>query len=280
MALGLRQSVTITLVELMFLVAPVHSSTQSTAVSISTPEQIKAEFDSVPCKNEERLSAAKALFEKIDAPAADTSIDKYKNVENLVVRKPGASQEIIVIGAHYDKVEAGCGAVDNWTGIVTLAQLYKSLKNVPLRKTILFVAFGKEEKGLVGSNAMVDAIGKDQVVQYCEMINIESFGFAVPQVVDNISSKRLGAFTAGLAKELKIPFNHASIAGADADSSSFLRKKIPAITLHGLNNDWTSILHSRNDQASKINPLSVYLGYRLVLALVGRLDSLPCGEYR
>lgn len=280
MALGLRQSVTITLAQLMFLVAPVHSSTQSTAVSISTPEQIKAEFDSVPCKNEERLGAAKALFEKIGVPAADTSIDKYKNVENLVVRKPGASQEIIVIGAHYDKVAEGCGAVDNWTGIVTLAQLYKSLKNVPLRKTILFVAFGKEEKGLVGSNAMVDAIGKDQVAQYCEMINIESFGLAVPQVADNMSSKRLGAFTVDLAKELKIPFNHASIAGADADSSSFLRKKIPAITLHGLNNDWTSILHSRNDQASKINPLSVYLGYRLVLALVVRLDSLPCGEYR
>ena len=280
MFLRLRQGIAIILAHLLFLLAPISSSTQSTEISISTPEQIKTEFDSVPCKNEERLNAAKALFEKMGAPVSDISIDKYKNVENLVIHKQGASQEIIVIGAHYDKVADGCGAVDNWTGIVTLAHLYKSLKDVPLKKTILFVAFGKEEKGLVGSHAMVDAIGKDQVTQYCEMINIDSFGLAAPQVADNMSSKKLGAFTADLAKEMKIPFNHASIEGADADSSSFLGKKIPAITLHGLNNDWTSILHSRNDQATKVNPVSVYLGYRLTLALVVHLDSLSCGEYR
>lgn len=79
---------------------------------------------------------------------------------------------------------------------------------------------------------------------------------------------------------MKIPFGHASIEGADADSSSFIAKRIPALTLHGLNNEWTSILHSRNDQSSKVNPNSVYLGYRLILALVIRLDSSPCGEYR
>lgn len=280
MSLGLRQSFALILAQLLLLLTPTSSSAQSAEISFSTPEQIKAEFDSVPCKNEERLSAARALFEKMGAPASDVSVDKYKNVENLVIHKSGVSQEIIVIGAHYDKVTDGCGAVDNWTGIVTLAHLYKSLKDVPLKKTILFVAFGKEEKGLVGSHAMVDAIGKAQVDQYCEMINIDSFGLAAPQVADNMSSKRLSTFTAELAKGMKIPFNHASIEGADADSSSFLGKKIPAITLHGLNNDWASILHSRNDQASKVNPVSVYLGYRLALALVVRLDGSPCGEYK
>ena len=49
-----------------------------------------------------------------------------------------------------------------------------------------------------------------------------------------MSSKKLGAFTADLAKEMKIPFGHASIPGADADSSSFIAKKIPALTVHGL----------------------------------------------
>src|SRR5436309_336022 len=167
MLLTLRQSIKIVLAQLLLLLVPAYLSAQSTEISISTPEQIKAEFDSVPCKNEERLSAAKALFEKMGAPATDVSVDKYKNVENLVVRKSGATQEIIVIGAHYDKVAEGCGAVDNWTGIVALAHLYKSLKDVPLKKTVLFVAFGKEEKGLVGSHAMVDAIGKGEAAQYC-----------------------------------------------------------------------------------------------------------------
>jgi Iap family predicted aminopeptidase len=260
----LRQAFTVMLALLILLLVPASSSTQYRGVSISTPDEIKAEFDSVLCKNEERLSAAKVLFEKAGAHASDIVVEKYRSVENLVVRKPGTSQEIIVIGAHYDKVSAGCGAVDNWSGVVTIAHLYKSLKDAPLTKTMLFVAFGKEEEGLIGSHAMVGAISKDQLAQYCEMINIDSFGLAVPQVADNMSSKKLGAFTADLAREMKLPFNHASIVGADGDSSSFLSKKIPAITLHGLNNDWSSVIHSRNDQASKINAVSVYLGTGLL----------------
>ncbi|MDT5123683.1 MAG: hypothetical protein QOC96_3165 [Acidobacteriota bacterium] len=275
-----KSRLTLIAAQLLFLLAPVASRAQSSAINISTPEQIKAEFDSVPCDNEKRLSAVKALFEKMGAASSEIVIEKYKNVENLVIRKPGASQEKIVIGAHYDKVADGCGAVDNWTGIVAIAHLYKSLKDMPLRKTIIFVAFGKEEKGLVGSHAMVDAIGKDELAQYCEMVNIDSFGLTAPQVADNMSSNKLEVLTADLAKEMKMPFSHASIPDADADSSSFIRKKIPAITLHGLSSNWRDILHSHNDQPSKIKPESVYLGYRLALTLVVRLDSASCGAYR
>ncbi len=280
MTIRLKQSITIILAQLLFLATPVSSSAQSNEVRISTSEQIKTEFDIVPCDNKDRLSAAKALFEKMGAPASDISVDKYKNVENLVIRKQGASQEKIIIGAHYDKVSKGCGAIDNWSGIVAIAHLYRSLKDVPLKKTILFIAFGKEEKGLIGSHAMVNAIGKDQIAQYCEMINIDSLGLAAPRVDDNMSSRNLSAFILDLAKEMKIPFGHASLQGADSDSSSFMRKNIPALTIHSLSNASLSIIHSRNDQPSKVNPVSVYLGYKLVLALVLRLESSSCGEYR
>ena len=268
------------LVVILFLFASTSLSGQQKEITISTPEQIKADFDSVPCKNEERLSAVKALFEKVGVSASDIAIDKHKSVQNVVIRKPGTSQESIIIGAHYDKVPAGCGALDNWTGIVAIAHLYKSLKDFPLKKTILFVAFGKEESGLIGSRAMADAIPKDQITQYCEMINIDSLGLAAPQVADNMSSQKLATFTAALAKEMNMPFDHASIENADSDSSSFIRKKIPALTIHGLSNQWPSILHSNNDQSAKVNRYSVYLGYRLVLAMVVRLDNLTCSEYK
>ena len=276
----LKQRRTGILVAILFLFASHAPGFQQNEITISTPEQIKAEFDSVPCKNEERLTAVKALFEKMGAPASDITIDKHKSVENLVIRKPGSSLESIIIGAHYDKVPDGCGALDNWTGIVAIAHLYRSLKDVPLKKTLLFVAFGKEEIGLIGSRAMADAIPKDQIAQYCEMINIDSLGLAAPQVADNMSSKKLREFTAELAKEMKVPFDHASIKGADSDSSSFVRKKIPAVTIHGLSNEFVSILHGKNDQSKKVNINSVYLGYRLVLGMVVRLDNLSCGEYR
>jgi len=271
-----------------FLIAPHVATTKShtspvanqNELKLSTPEDFKADFASVPCENEKRLDAVKSLFEKMGANAADVTVEKYKNVENLIIRKQGSSEEKIVIGAHYDKVSDGCGAIDNWTGVVTLAHIYQTLKDIPLKHTILFVAFGKEERGLVGSRAMVDAIPKDQINQYCDMINIDSLGLAAPQLADNMSTRKLATFVSELAKEMNISLRRATIQGADADSSSFVRKGIPAVMVHGLTNDWASIIHTQNDRSSKVNPVSVYLGYRLVVAAVIRLDGSACGEYR
>ena len=269
------------LVTLVSLLAWVAASAQNAAIKISTPAQIAEDFSSnIPCKDQDRLAAVKTLFEAAGVPASDVTIDKHNDVENVVVIRKGQTLEKIVLGAHYDKVSLGCGAVDNWTGIVTLSHLYKSLKDVQLKKTLVFVAFGKEEHGLIGSTAMTKAISKEQAVAYCAMINIDSLGLAMPQVADNMSSRKLGQFTAELAKEMKIPFEHANIVGADSDSSPFVAKKIPAVTIHGMSNEWRRVLHSSSDQASKINPASVYLGYRLTLAMIVRLDQTLCAAYK
>lgn len=253
---------------------------QKPVADVSTPEQIKAEFASVPCKQNERLDAVRALFERMGAQASDIKIEKFKAVENLVVRKEGETAETLVVGAHYDSISAGCGAIDNWTGIVALAHLYRSLKDVPVKKTLLFVAFGKEEKGLVGSRAMVTAIGKPQLGQFCAMVNLDSFGLATPQALDNASTPKLRNLAAEVAKELKIPFAHAAIGAADADSSSFVQRQIPAITLHGLSSDYEKVIHTHNDRGARVNAASVFLGYRLALELLVRLDESSCGAYR
>lgn len=271
---------TLLLTVLVFFTAAIPAGAQDPDIKVSSPEQIKQDFDTVPCEDKKRLDAVKSLFEQAGVPSSDVTIEKYKDVENFVLIKKGESSEKIVVGAHYDKVADGCGALDNWTGVVTLSHLYRTLKNVPLKKTLMLVAFGKEEKGLIGSRAMTNAISKDQITEYCAMINIDSLGLGPPQVADNMSSNKLGQLTANLAKEMKMPFAHASIEGADSDSTPFNGKKIPAVTIHGLNNDWPKILHSRNDQVSKVNPVSVYLGYRLTLAMVLHLDESTCAAYK
>lgn len=278
----MKRTVATVLTPLLFLVmscAPTAAQQQST-LKITTPDEFKAEFVTVPCKDDERLAAVKVLFAKAGATESQVSVEKYKGVENLVVRKQGASPEVVVISAHYDKVADGCGAIDNWTGVVALAHLYATLKDLPSHKTLIFVAFGKEEKGLIGSRAMVDAIKKDEVASYCAMVNLDSLGLSAPQVLGNASSKKLRDLAATVAAEMKMPFSHASVGNADADSSSFVRKKIPALTIHGLNDEWSTIIHSRKDQSTKVNAYSIYLGYRLALALVSRLDAAACEAYR
>ncbi len=249
---------------------------------ISTREEIKSEFDSVPCKNGDRLKAVKALFEKMGAKPEEIAVEKGRGVENVVIRKTAAnnSSEKIVVGAHYDKTSQGCGAIDNWTGVVAVAHIYRALKDVPLRKNVIFVAFGEEEKGLVGSLGMTDGIRKEQAGEYCAMINIDTLGMSIPQTLDNVSSKTLIDLASALGRELNIQVAHVRIDNASSDSASFIKKKIPAVTIHTLSKDWQKILHSGADQASKINHESVYQGYRLALALLVKIDESDCQALR
>ena len=264
---------------LLACVAPPAFAQQPTT-TLSTPEEIAAEFASVPCDNADRQAATRALLARMGAPEADISVQRHGEVENVVVVRPGKGNETLVVGAHYDKVANGCGAIDNWTGIVALGHLYRTLRQFAPEKTLVFVGFGREEQGLVGSRAMTEAIPAEQLPRYCAMVNLDSLGLAAPQVADNMSSRKLLDATAALALELQVPFGHARISGANSDSTPFVKRGIPAITLHGLDSNGLRVLHSPRDQPSRVNATSVYLGYRLALALLARLDQAPCDAYR
>jgi Iap family predicted aminopeptidase len=249
-------------------------------VRLSSVDEIAADLALLDCTNAARYQSVSRLFAKAGALPEDVSDFTRRQARNHVVRKAGSSAETIVLGAHYDKTELGCGAVDNWTGIVAMAHVYSTLRDVATAKSLLFVAFDDEELGLVGSNAMVRSIPKAERARHCAMINLDSLGLATPQVLDNVSSKRLRKLAAELAATMDIPFDHARIEIAGADSTSFLRRGIPAVTIHGLSADWPSILHTGEDQPSRVNPTSVYLGYRLALALVTSVDAMACDALR
>lgn len=247
---------------------------------LSTPEQIQEDILNLDCSKRDRLPAVQALLEKMGAQAAEISVERFKRVENVTVRRQGKSENLIIVGAHYDRASIGCGAVDNWSGIVALAHIYRTVRRMSTNKTIVFVAFGKEEKGRVGSKAMADSIEKSQRQQYCAMVNIDSLGMGKPQVIENISSKKLTLRAAALAAQMKSPFAKQVFYSGDSDSSSFIEKHIPAITIHGLAGDVFKILHTSSDQPKEVNPISVYFGYRLALALVADIDECVCDEFR
>jgi len=226
------------------------------------------------------MAGVRGLFKKMGAPADAVTSVNLDGTENIVLRMPGRSAGTIVIGAHYDFVKTGCGAIDNWTGIVAIAHLYRSIRSLPFQKTVLIVAFGKEEVGLVGSKAMTKAIARNDVPGYCAMINIDSLGMGVPFALKGASSPSLLALAKQSAESMQMPFYQAAIENADADSSSFVRKKIPAVTLSALDDKWQTILHTPEDQLSRVNSTSVYLGYRLALLMWSTIDGLPCDTYR
>lgn len=247
---------------------------------IATESDLKADLELVPCKDEERFEAVKKLFVKMGADEKDLIVEKFEKVENLIVVKKGKSNETVIVGAHYDKVSDGCGAIDNWTGIVIIANLYRTIKDFDTQKTYKFVAFGKEEKGLIGSSAMVKTIASEERKNYCAMINPDSFGFGYPQVLENLSSPKLTDLAKELAKELEMPFSTASLSLASADSVPFMRNDIPSITFHGLSNDFQSYLHTSKDKLKNVNTNSVFIGYQFLLRYLMKIDSSPCNSYR
>lgn len=268
------------LLSILFITSCFTVSAAAQKAKISTEAEVKEDINLNVCKNADRLEAAKNLFRKMGAADADIKIEKIKDVENLIIVRKGKSEETVVLGAHYDKVSDGCGAIDNWTGIVILANLYRTLKDFDTQKTYIFAAFGKEELGLLGSDEMARAIPREKRSNYCAMVNFDSFGFAYPQVMTNISDTKLIELAKEVSDELKIPFGQARIENASSDSDSFRKQKIPAISIHGLSNKWREYLHGTKDKVENINIQSVYIAYRYALNYLVKVDAKNCGDFR
>jgi len=259
--------------------APAPAPTPS-EVKISTEEELMADVKLGPCKAEERLDAVKALFKRVGVNDADIKVEKIDKAQNVVVTKKGKTDEIVVVGGHYDKVDVGCGIVDNWSGIVILAHLYRTISMMDTNKTYVFVAFDREELGLVGSRDMAKAIPKDARVKYCSMVNLDSFGLGYPFVLENATNSKLLKVAKELGESLKVPVNSAPIPGASSDSASFNDIKIPAITLSALSPKWPEIMHQSKDKIDAVIPGSIRVGYNYGLRFVAKMEEAGCADYK
>lgn len=264
---------------LLLLISAAPSFAQTSQQKISTDAEIKEDLTAGPCKNAERVEAVKALFKKMGAGENDIKVDGHKDIQNVMITLPGSSADTIIVGAHLDKVSSGCGIIDNWSGIVILGHLYRTLKATELKKTYVFVAFDREEEGLKGSAAMAKNIPKESRAGYCSMVNLDSFGLGYPVVLENASDSKMTKFAKELATELKMPLNVITVDGASSDSASFNEKKIPAITLSALSPEWPRFLHSSNDKLENVNVQSVRVGYRYALEYINRLEVGACNLF-
>ena len=96
---------------------------------------------------------------------------------NVVAELPGASDEIVVVGAHYDSVWRGPGVIDNATGVEGLRRVAERLAGRPHPRTLRFVAFGAEEVGLVGARRHVAGIReRGETPRVVGMVNLDCIG--------------------------------------------------------------------------------------------------------
>ncbi len=145
------------------------------------------------------LQAARAwIRQEFQRRGADTVFEQtftYNGTSqaNVIARKRGLCPDSlrIVLGAHYDSYAwSGAstwapGADDNASGVALLLEVLRVLRDVPLKRTVEFVAFAAEEVGLVGSGvyAQQAAASGDTFLFY---LNADMIGGDADRVNDSI----------------------------------------------------------------------------------------------
>ncbi|MBR2974493.1 MAG: M20/M25/M40 family metallo-hydrolase [Clostridia bacterium] len=125
------------------------------------------------------LDVADYLWGKFNEVGINTV--RFQNVgdsqydKNVIASIYAEKEKTIVIGAHYDTVEAE-GANDNACGVVTLLQIAKRLveQKHKLNFNVKLVAFAGEELGLLGSAYYVSQLTQNQRDNLALMINIDA----------------------------------------------------------------------------------------------------------
>ncbi len=179
---------------------------------------------------------------------------------------PKLKDEFVIIGAHYDHVGYKKnhnpgedyiynGADDNASGTAAMISAARAFGTASLKpkRSILFIAFCGEEKGLFGSRYYVDnpliPLQKTIAMLNIDMIGRNSidslyiYGYSkspgLKQVVEE--ANKMTKFT--------LIFNENLLQGG-SDHMSFMQKKVPSIFFHsGTENEY----HTVHDEAGLIN---------------------------
>ena len=201
------------------------------------------------------------------------STTKEMNARNVIGFLPGhdpdLAHEVIVLGAHFDHVGLGQfgslggrdaagkihnGADDNGSGtstLIELAEFFASPGN-STRRSLLFIAFTGEERGLLGSLHYVEnpTIPLQDIVG---MFNMDMIGRSKQgrMEIGGVGTARgLKELVAACNTDIGMKVQWDPSGTAPTDSTSFFRKKIPVLFFFtGLHEDY----HRPGDKIEKVN---------------------------
>lgn len=211
---------------------------------------------------------------------------------NVYGKVEGSTGKYIVIGAHYDHLGLGGkeigsrrpdtvavhnGADDNASGVagmLYLAKHYSKGKN--LEHGFIFVAFGAEERGIVGSKHFAENIDPKKVVA---MVNFDMIG--------NLRNNAITLGGTGTAKEMDdiiywaekenwnaLKITRSAQGHGPSDHTSFYAKNIPVFYITtGATEDY----HTPDDDSYKIKFGGIDSVANFVKCLVNQIQKYPQG---
>ncbi|SHI54529.1 M20/M25/M40 family metallo-hydrolase [Lutispora thermophila] len=136
--------------------------------------KIEETAEEVTVEKDEAKTTKEAENEKTVAEAVYKDAPMVINHYNVIATKPGSSDKVVIVGAHYDSVTAGTGADDNASGVGIMLEAAEILANMDTPYTIKFIAFAAEEIRFRGSKHYVENMTEEEIENTIAMINIDS----------------------------------------------------------------------------------------------------------
>lgn len=251
------------------------AATAQTRFRILDQGIIESRLKSFTNKNSEREVGLKHLFAEsgCDGNNLSEQLVKSKLPPNVICVLPGNTDEVILVGAHSDKVNPGDGVADNWSGASLLPSLLYGLSGQARNHTFVFVAFTAEERGLIGSHFYVHQLSPEQRSKVEGMINLDTLGLSPTKVWATRADTKLLAALFDISRALELPVDIVNVDnGASTDSESFAAFHIPRITIHSVTQETWPVLHSSKDKLDAIKLDDYYATYHLLLGYLELLD--------
>jgi len=121
----------------------------------------------------------------------DTFEYNGKQLYNIIVSKQGTSfpPRYLIIDGHYDTYQ-GPGVNDNGSGVATILEIARLLKDIPTSHSIRFINFSAEEEGLIGSQHFVDHTVIPTNMNILLVFNIDEVGGVAGQINNTVTCER------------------------------------------------------------------------------------------
>jgi Zn-dependent M28 family amino/carboxypeptidase len=238
------------------------------------------DLDELVSKIDADLKPRSFVLENASVSLAVNLVPQKAEAKNVLGLLPGADpqlkDQVIVLGAHFDHVGYGFppstnripssihnGADDNGSGTAALLELAEAFAGAPTppRRTLLFIAFDAEERGLLGSRHYVEQALKP-LSNTLAMVNFDQVGrgrngLTIGGVGTSAGFKSM-VEDAAAAFSLKVTTEPGG--RGPSDHASFYNKAVPVLFFHtGLHpqyhrpsDDWPLIHAPELEQVTRL----------------------------
>lgn len=232
------------------------------------------------CYAPDNVARGNLVIKELEAKGMDYSVQPFEadgnNYRNIIAKIDAENEtHNLAFTAHYDRVDVGCGVVDNGSGTAVLLGMIKDIRQNSNENDLTFLFFDAEERGLWGSEYYVantderfDAVFNIDMAAYGDSLMISRGVHRRGEFIPTTES--LNQLIINICNENSIPY----ILTEDkwTDNVSFNAAGLPAASVVRINSALPSPypIHNEGDNMSNTDSSALDSTKDFMMDILGR----------